>query len=626
MDNYRDFGKGEVPRSQQISSRREGLTSLENAMQSRGRIDLQNDEVSRREGLTSLENAMQSRGRIDLQNDEVSRREGLTSLENAMQSRGRIELHNDEISRGKGLTQIRSEVFQRCDREVSPTIPINLGQIRPDESCSSIWNENKRRESFKQNRKRLLEDSSSQSEEEEPSRRKKHRSRDRKSETSSILDRFLTIMQQDSQCYRNKFINNKPSTQTKDKNEKQVSMLSSSTNDNDKYIMDVKINNVQTKSHLDLGSQCSLVKLSTANTIGLKIMTNDRLPALRGIGTNLTYPIGVSRASVEIQGIKEEIDIYVVEDDVLTYPVLIGHSFTEKPNILITKTPDNIIFNRVNSEKIKLITSTDTEIPSNQLKPIHVRADFLISGIVYVVGSLRVYASDEYCILPGLYDIKDSQGTVLIFNISSKSLHINKDTLITRAIQHLVSVPPAILNSCTVSFETEKGDDSIWQNSELHKTTQKSPSELLFGFNITSRSEGILNDVINDTLELSSSEELNSARKQASDNIKKQQLKDSANFNKHRKPSRSYNIGDLVRVERQTPHDGKSQKLVVKYQGPYRISKILPNDRFLIEDTPLTRKNSRKYEAVVSIDKIQPWMIFNRNLDSDASSTDSNNE
>ncbi|KAL4719645.1 hypothetical protein ACJJTC_000010 [Scirpophaga incertulas] len=547
MDNYRDFGKGEVPRSQQISSRREGLMSLENAMQSRGRIDLQNDEVSRREGLTSLENAMQSRGRIDLQNDEVSRREGLTSLENAMQSRGRIELHNDEISRGKGLTQIRSEVFQRCDRE-------------------------------------------------------------------------------DSQCYRNKFINNKPSTQTKDKNEKQVSMLSSSTNDNDKYIMDVKINNVQTKSHLDLGSQCSLVKLSTANTIGLKIMTNDRLPALRGIGTNLTYPIGVSRASVEIQGIKEEIDIYVVEDDVLTYPVLIGHSFTEKPNILITKTPDNIIFNRVNSEKIKLITSTDTEIPSNQLKPIHVRADFLISGIVYVVGSLRVYASDEYCILPGLYDIKDSQGTVLIFNISSKSLHINKDTLITRAIQHLVSVPPAILNSCTVSFETEKGDDSIWQNSELHKTTQKSPSELLFGFNITSRSEGILNDIINDTLELSSSEELNSARKQASDNIKKQQLKDSANFNKHRKPSRSYNIGDLVRVERQTPHDGKSQKLVVKYQGPYRISKILPNDRFLIEDTPLTRKNSRKYEAVVSIDKIQPWMIFNRNLDSDASSTDSNNE
>ncbi|KAL4720826.1 hypothetical protein ACJJTC_007796 [Scirpophaga incertulas] len=521
MDNYRDFGKGEVPRSQQISSRREGLTSLENAMLSRGRIDLQNDEVSRREGLTSLENAMQSRGRIDLQNDEVSRREGLTSLENAMQSRGRIELHNDEISRGKGLTQIRSEVFQRCDREVSPTIPINLGQIRPDESCSSIWNKNKRRESFKQNRKRLLEDSSSQSEEEEPSRRKKHRSRDRKSETSSILDRFLTIMQ---------------------------------------------------------------------------------------------------------QGIKEEIDIYVVEDDVLTYPVLIGHSFTEKPNILITKTPDNIIFNRVNSEKIKLITSTDTEIPSNQLKPIHVRADFLISGIVYVVGSLRVYASDEYCILPGLYDIKDSQGTVLIFNISSKSLHINKDTLITRAIQHLVSVPPAILNSCTVSFETEKGDDSIWQNSELHKTTQKSPSELLFGFNITSRSEGILNDIINDTLELSSSEELNSARKQASDNIKKQQLKDSANFNKHRKPSRSYNIGDLVRVERQTPHDGKSQKLVVKYQGPYRISKILPNDRFLIEDTPLTRKNSRKYEAVVSIDKIQPWMIFNRNLDSDASSTDSNNE
>ncbi|KOB77587.1 Transposon Ty3-G Gag-Pol polyprotein [Operophtera brumata] len=88
---------------------------------------------------------------------------------------------------------------------------------------------------------------------------------------------------------------------------------------------------------------------------------------------------------------------------------------------------------------------------------------------------------------------------------------------------------------------------------------------------------------------------------------------------RHRKAPTQYEVGDLVRIERQVQHDGKSQKLSVKYQGPYRIVKLLPNDRFLVEDTPLTRKHGRKYEAVVAIDKIQPWMNFNRDLESGSS-------
>lgn len=101
---------------------------------------------------------------------------------------------------------------------------------------------------------------------------------------------------------------------------------------------------------------------------------------------------------------------------------------------------------------------------------------------------------------------------------------------------------------------------------------------------------------------------------------KQQQVIDAVNFNKHRKPARQYQEGDLVRLARQAPHDGKSQKLSVKYQGPYRILKVLPNDRFVVEDIPMTRKKGRRYEAVVSIDKIQPWMSFCRELESDESS------
>lgn len=95
------------------------------------------------------------------------------------------------------------------------------------------------------------------------------------------------------------------------------------------------------------------------------------------------------------------------------------------------------------------------------------------------------------------------------------------------------------------------------------------------------------------------------------------EVKDAVNFNKHRKPARQYQEGDLVRLARQAPHDGKSQKLSVKYQGPYRILKVLRNDRFVVEDDS---QKGRRYEAVVSIDKIQPWMSFCRELESDESS------
>lgn len=164
-------------------------------------------------------------------------------------------------------------------------------------------------------------------------------------------------------------------------------------------------------------------------------------------------------------------------------------------------------------------------------------------------------------------------------------------------------------------------DIQVGINTTVHKTTQKSPSELLFGFNITGKSEGIMSTIINDTLQISTTKDLEEARKDARDKMSKQQDKDVERFNSRRKDSKEYCEGDLVRVERQVPHDGRSQKLVVKYQGPYRIVKLLPNERFVIEDTPLSRKNGRKYEAIVSIDKIQPWLVFDRNFDSD---TDTN--
>ena len=83
-----------------------------------------------------------------------------------------------------------------------------------------------------------------------------------------------------------------------------------------------------------------------------------------------------------------------------------------------------------------------------------------------------------------------------------------------------------------------------------------------------------------------------------------------------RRKQMNYNISDLVRVEREVPSTGKSRKSVPKLRGPYRISKVLDNDRYLIEDTPISRKGCRPFSAIFSVNKIHPWLVYNRSNDS----------
>lgn len=170
------------------------------------------------------------------------------------------------------------------------------------------------------------------------------------------------------------------------------------------------------------------------------------------------------------------------------------------------------------------------------------------------------------------------------------------------------------------SWDEYVGDIQLGMNTTLNKATGKNPSELLFGFKVLNTSENIINEVINRV----SDEDLVQLRCQAKSRMEEQQCKSKKDFDRHRKQAQTYNIGDLIRVERtivDKEQIGKSKKLIPKFHGPYRIIKILENDRYLIEDTPLTRRGTKRYENVVAADKIHPWLNF-KNISSDDTEND----
>lgn len=179
------------------------------------------------------------------------------------------------------------------------------------------------------------------------------------------------------------------------------------------------------------------------------------------------------------------------------------------------------------------------------------------------------------------------------------------------------------LTAKSVGTSENKWDDHLpdiqWGlNNTFNKGINRTPAEALFGVRPTGSTESkIIHDL--DKNRATIRDEINT-------HIKACQQNQKESFDKHRCSPPEYNVGDLVRVERQVPATGQSKKLVPKFQGPYRIAAILDHDRFAIEDTPLTSKRGRSFSTIVAVDKIKPWLNFNRPHVSGTYSSESDNE
>lgn len=198
-----------------------------------------------------------------------------------------------------------------------------------------------------------------------------------------------------SQYCRSKLTSNTQNNENRDdtvdnnlKSEKQVALLDHAEDSNHKYIFEIKVNGEPIMCLVDLGSQCTLIRDSEAKRLNLSLC-QDNLPILRGIGGHQVQPLGKCNVNVTVQGIDENIEILVVDDHVIKHPILLGHSFTEKANITITKTPDQIIFEKIYNSKLFVVVHNDVTIPSNQLMSIPVKTHSKYSGPIYVKHTMR---------------------------------------------------------------------------------------------------------------------------------------------------------------------------------------------------------------------------------------------
>ena len=143
-------------------------------------------------------------------------------------------------------------------------------------------------------------------------------------------------------------------------------------------------------------------------------------------------------------------------------------------------------------------------------------------------------------------------------------------------------------------------------NVTTNRTTQKSPAELLYGYQPRTPADATLLSAIQTTLD---SVDLRQSRSEAKRRIDASQTAEKVNFDARRFKPPHYEVGDVVMVASNPAATGQSRKLAPKYKGPFKITAVLPNDRYEVRDLREMRKSAGK-RSVVAVDSIKRWITF----------------
>lgn len=155
---------------------------------------------------------------------------------------------------------------------------------------------------------------------------------------------------------------------------------------------------------------------------------------MKGLGNIPYQAIGSAKVNLEVQGITEtDVDVLIVDDHLINYPILLGHTFSERPGIKIIKTVDKLNITRDASEQLHLICSTEVCVSPSEMKPVCFKSKEDFSGSVFVAGGIRGLEGAEFYLFPGEYEVNRGEGSLLIYNMSANKLILKGEQLLTRS-------------------------------------------------------------------------------------------------------------------------------------------------------------------------------------------------
>ncbi|XP_068143457.1 uncharacterized protein [Drosophila tropicalis] len=154
-------------------------------------------------------------------------------------------------------------------------------------------------------------------------------------------------------------------------------------------------------------------------------------------------------------------------------------------------------------------------------------------------------------------------------------------------------------------------------NSQTHKTTKKSPFELMFGVKMNNKPADRLIQLLEEEMYQRFDEERQLMRQNAKAEIIQAQKSYKKYFDNKRKPEAGYQVGDLVAIRRTQFDAGK--KLSSEYLGPYEVTQVKRNGRY---DVRKAADVEGPTNTSTSCDYIKMWRYIKDNEDDLSSGTD----
>lgn len=146
-------------------------------------------------------------------------------------------------------------------------------------------------------------------------------------------------------------------------------------------------------------------------------------------------------------------------------------------------------------------------------------------------------------------------------------------------------------------------------NNTMHKAIKATPSKLLLGYEQRQHTDMPLTTLINQLgkIEIDLEKERQLARDIAIQATEKIRNYNKIYYDKRHKSPTTYNIGDFVVIRDLQLKPGQHKKFKANYKGPYVITKVLNNHRYVVQDVPGFNHTAKPYNSILSPDKLKPW-------------------